>query len=182
VVVVQDPALVPYVRGFEPAPETIAETAALPFVAGMKYALHDVERLARAMAASDGDAVWLEGMAEAMAPALWAEGIEGFSSGVGNFRPEITLGLLEALRDGDWERARRIRNACLPFQRLRSETGANNTVPGGVSVPAVKVGLEEAGLYRGPVREPLAELSDADEQRARELYRDIEAFIEDEGL
>jgi len=32
------------------------------------------------------------------------------------------------------------------------------------------------------VREPLAELSDADEQRARELYRDIEAFIEDEGL
>jgi 4-hydroxy-tetrahydrodipicolinate synthase len=174
--------LIPYVRGMEPTPETIAETAGLPSVAGIKYALHDVERFARAHAAADDDCVWMEGMAEPMAPALWAEGIEGFSSGVGNFRPEITLALLDALRDGDWARARELRNVCLPFQRLRGEAGAGNTIAGGVSVPAVKVGLEMAGLHGGPVREPLAELSDEDEQRARDLYRDIEAFVEVEGL
>ena len=53
-------------------------------------------------------------------------------------------------------------------------------MPAANSVPALKTGLEMAGLYGGPVREPLVELSESDERRARKLYGDIEAFVESE--
>ena len=172
--------LIPYFRGIEVSADTVAAVAELERVAGIKYALHDVVKFVRAIEAAEGDTVWINGMAEPYAPTLYAEGAEGFSSGVGNFEPSVSLSLMRVLRAGDWDRARTIRNATLPFQSLRSEPGSDNALPAANSVPALKTGLEMAGLYGGPVREPLVELSESDERRARKLYGDIEAFVESE--
>jgi 4-hydroxy-tetrahydrodipicolinate synthase len=107
-----------------------------------------------------------------------SEGAEGFSAGVSNFRPEVGLALYDALAAGEWERARALRNACLPFQRFRGETGADNEITGAVSVPAVKKGFELAGLTGGEVRDPLQPLSAEEAARVERLYDRLDGNID----
>lgn len=168
--------LVPYVRGFEPSVRFLADLSALESVVGMKYAIEDVPKFAAARAAGDESVVWVNGMAEPHAPALWAEGAEGFTAGVSNFEPRIGLALFEALSAGDWERAREIRAACQPFMDFRAEAGTDSSLPAGLSVPVVKEGLRLAGFDAGTVREPLVELTQEEKARAADLYEELSAF------
>jgi 4-hydroxy-tetrahydrodipicolinate synthase len=161
------------------SPGTVTRIAECSNVVAVKYALEDVPLFARAVEACDADVVWINGMAEPYAPSLWAEGARGFTSGVGNFRPTLSLALYRALDAGDWDRARTLRNATFPFQSFRSEAGSG-AFPGANSVPALKIGLESVGLYGGPVRPPLEGLSETDERRARELAEDVGEFVENE--
>jgi 4-hydroxy-tetrahydrodipicolinate synthase len=168
-----DAPLVPYVRGFDPSVDFLRDLSQLDDVVGVKYAIEDPVKLGSAVAAADDDVVWVDGLAEPYAVSLWNEGIEGFSAGVSNFRPEIGLSLYDALTQENWERACEIRNLTLPYQNFRGETGEHNTLPGAVSVPAVKKGLELAGLHGGAVREPIRPLSADDERRAEALYEEL---------
>lgn len=177
-----DRPLVPYVRGFDPSVDYLAELTRIESVAGIKYALKDSVKLGAGVAAGADDVVWVDGLAEPFAVAYWAEGIEGFSAGVSNFRPEVGLELFDALSGGNWERARKLRNICLPYQNFRDESGENNAIPGALSVAAVKKGLELSGLHGGGVREPIRPLTVEEERRAEELYAqlvdDIDRLIE----
>ena len=172
-----DIPLVPYVRGFDPSVEYLADLTTLDEVIGIKYALEDPVKLGAGIEAGEDDVVWVNGLAEPFAVSFWAEGVEGFSAGVSNFRPEVGLELYDALKSEDWEHARRLRNACLPYQNLREETGLNNSISGAISVPVVKKGLELAGLHGGHVREPIEPLSDADAARAERLYQELDQQI-----
>lgn len=172
-----DRPLVPYVRGFDPSVEYLADLTRIEGVVGIKYALPDVPKLGAGVAAGADDVVWVNGLAEPYALAFWAEGVEGFSAGVSNFRPEVGLALFEALTEGDWERARALRNICLPYQRLRDEPGEDNTIPGAISVPVVKKGLELSGLHGGSVRDPIRELTPSEADRAATLYAELDDEI-----
>jgi len=175
-----DTPLIPYVRGFDPSVNFLVDLANIDGVIGVKYALEDPVKLGEATSTAPDDIVWVNGLAEPFAVSFWNEGIEGFSAGVSNFRPVVGLELFEALSAGEFERARSIRNICMPFQRFRDETGADNVIGGAVSVPAVKKGLELAG-YRagdGRVREPLQPLCADDESRAEALYHQLEDDID----
>lgn len=176
-----DAPLVPYIRGFDPSVRFLADLSELDDVAGVKYALQDVPKFAAAVSAGDGDAVWVNGLAEPYAPSLWAEGAEGFTAGVSNFAPRIGLALFAALADGDWERARTLRDVCQPIMDFRGETGTDNDLPGAVSVPVVKEGMRHAGLTAGTVREPIVELTDAEKERVADLYAVIDDFETDVG-
>jgi len=171
---VTDRPLVPYVRGFDPSVEYLANLTRVEGVVGIKYALEDPVKLGAAIAEGNDDVVWVDGLAEPYAVSFWAEGIEGFTAGVSNFRPEIGLELFDALENGRWERARRLRNACLPFQNLRDRTGQNNSISGAASVPVVKKGLELAGLHGGAVREPIVPLSPAEEREVEAVYERLD--------
>lgn len=170
--------LVPYVKGFDPSISYLKKLTNIDGVIGIKYALEDAVKLGAAVSAGADDVVWIDGLAEPFAVSFWNEGIEGFSAGVSNFRPEVGLELFDALTAEEWERARRIRNICLPYQNFRDETGQNNKIAGAISVSAVKRGLELAGLHGGEVREPIVPLSPADERRAEELYDQLDDDIE----
>ncbi|WP_225336433.1 dihydrodipicolinate synthase family protein [Halomicrobium urmianum] len=167
---VTETPLVPYVRGFDPSVSYMADLTRLDGVVGIKYALPDPVKLGAAVEAGADDVVWVDGLAEPYAVSFWAEGIEGFSAGVSNFRPEVGLELFDALSDGDWGRARKLRDACLPFQNFRDRSGHDNDIPGAVSVPTVKKGLELAGLHGGAVREPLRPLTDEEVRRVETIY------------
>lgn len=169
--------LVPYVRGFDPSIEYLENLTRVDGIVGIKYALADAVKLGAGVAAGDDDVVWVNGLAEPFAVAFWAEGAEGFSAGVSNFRPEVGLELFDALSEGDWERARELRNICLPYQHFRDNCGENNEISGAISIPAVKKGLELAGLHGGEVREPICTLSEEDERRAEELYSELDDNI-----
>ncbi|WP_339106323.1 dihydrodipicolinate synthase family protein [Haloterrigena salinisoli] len=170
--------LVPYVRGFDPSVEYLAQLTKLDGVVGIKYALPDSVKLGAGISAGADDVVWVNGLAEPYAVSYWAEGVEGFSAGVSNFRPEIGLELYDALANENWSRARELREACLPYQNFREKTGQNSTIAGGISVPAVKKGLELAGLYGGDVREPIRSLTPQEEKRAEELYDQLNDELE----
>jgi 4-hydroxy-tetrahydrodipicolinate synthase len=170
--------LVPYVRGFTPSVDFLADMTRLDGVVGIKYALEDPVKLGAAVEAGADDVVWACGLAEPYAVSFWAEGAEGFSAGVSNFRPEVGLALYDALVAGDWERARALRNTCLPFQHFRGRAGTDNDIPGALSVPAVKKGLDLAGLTGGTVREPLRPLSEAEAAEVEQLYAELDDAID----
>ena len=46
-----------------------------------------------------GRMTWLAGAAELTAPAFWAVGAHGFTSGLANVSPALALGMLGALRE-----------------------------------------------------------------------------------
>ncbi|MBV0925935.1 dihydrodipicolinate synthase family protein [Halomicroarcula limicola] len=174
---VTETPLVPYVRGFDPSVEYLVELSRIDAIAGIKYALEDPIKLGAATSRGADDVVWVDGLAEPYAVSYWAEGAEGFSAGVSNFRPEVGLELFEALSNGNWERARTLRNICLPYQNFRDRTGQDNSIAGAISVPAVKKGLDLAGMHGGSVREPIRPLSSSEVQEATDIYNELDDNI-----
>jgi 4-hydroxy-tetrahydrodipicolinate synthase len=168
-----DRPLAPYVKGYEPSIDFLVDLTELEGVAAIKYALEDAHLLSRAVDAGADDVVWVDGLAEPYAPEFYLAGAEGFSAGVSNFEPSIGLALFDALEAGDYERAAELRDITLPFMEFRSTTGPDNQFPAANSVPAVKKGLELAGLTGGEVREPIVGLSERDERRAERLYEEL---------
>ena len=164
-----DLGVVLYKRGPELTHDHLAALAEYDNLVGVKYADNDVKAFSAAASSIPG-VVWSNGIAERFAPSFALEGAEGYTTGIGNFVPEATLALMDAVRDEAWERAREIRDLLRPYEDLREETGADNAIAAANNVPAVKFGMELAGLYGGPVREPLVDLSEADRDRARKYY------------
>ncbi|MBB5853647.1 dihydrodipicolinate synthase family protein [Amycolatopsis umgeniensis] len=143
---------------------------AAPNVIGVKYAVPDPVRFA-SVARDAGLArfVWIAGLAELSAPAYFAVGATGFTSGLVNVAPSLSLELFRALRDGDfrgamarWERVR-------PFEEMRAADGnANN-------VSVVKEALAQLGFCRSDVRPPSRQLTGGERGR-------VAAVLEEWGL
>lgn len=169
-----DCGVVLYKRGPELTDDVIAELTSIENVVAVKYAVNDINAFSALVEDAPGDVVWSNGIAERYAPAFALEGAEGFTTGIGNFVPKSSLTLMDAIRDEDWEHAKQIREILRPYEDLREEAGENNHVSAANNVPAVKYGMELAGLYSGPVREPLVDLSDEDKERAEQYYEDIQ--------
>lgn len=172
-----DLGVVLYKRGPELTKEHISTLADRENVVGVKYAVNDVNSFSLAVDDIGDDVVWINGIAERFSLSFAIEGAEGFTTGIGNFVPKETLALMEAIREEDWDRATVLRNAFRPYEELREGTGEGNSLASANNVPAVKFGLELAGKYGGPVREPLVGLSEADANLAESYYdriKDIE--------
>ncbi|QLG27352.1 dihydrodipicolinate synthase family protein [Halorarum halophilum] len=172
-----DLGVVLYKRGPELTTDHLATLAEYDNVVAVKYADNDVKAFSGAISDTEDDVVWSNGIAERFALSFAIEGAEAFTTGIGNFVPEQVLALNDALREEDWDEARRIRDLLRPYEDLREDTGDANHVPAANNVPAVKFGQELAGLYGGPVREPLVDLSEADRERAETYYDRITSEV-----
>ena len=166
-----------YKRGEEITPSILDVLSEYANVIGVKYAVNDICSFGRAVDEVDGDLVWLNGLAERFAPAFAVEGAEGHTTGIGNFAPEACLELQDALDDNEYDRAERIAERFRRFEELRQETGVNNSIRTANNVPAVKHGLELAGQYGGPVREPLVSLSERDQKRAEKYLEELRTVV-----
>lgn len=161
-----DMPIVPYKRGPALSDDALIELSTIENVVGVKYAVNDVAGFSRVVSEAPGNVEWINGIAERFAPSYALEGAVGFTTGIGNALPEVTLALFDALEDEDWERAKALRDVLRPLEDLRAETGPNNELEAANNVPTVKHCMDLAGLYGGPVREPIVGLSEADEERA----------------
>jgi 4-hydroxy-tetrahydrodipicolinate synthase len=125
--------------------------AAMPQVAGIKFATTNVQLLANAMRATQGAPMqWCCGLAEAWAPTFYAAGARGFTSGLVNVAPERSLAIHAALERGDFAAARAEVDAIAVFEHLR--TLENN----GTNVTVVKAAMEMMGVKVGMPRLPNA--------------------------
>jgi len=168
-----DLGVVLYKRGPRLSLENLAALSERENVVCVKFAQNDVNLFTTAVADTPGDVVWSIGVAERFVPSYALEGATGFTTGIGNFAPEPVLALVDAVRAGDLDRAKRIRDALRPYEQLRAESGVGSDFATANNVPAVKYGQELAGLYGGPVREPLVELPEKTRERCREYYQRI---------
>ena len=147
---VPDLGVVLYLRTPRISGARIAELAdRAPNVIGVKYGVRDATVFATVARDAGLDRfTWLAGGAELTAPAYWAAGAHGFTSGLANVAPEIALAMLIALRENDLGAAMKVWESARRFEELRlADDSANN-------VSVVKEALAQLGLCRADVRPP----------------------------
>lgn len=160
-----DLGVILYKRGDQLSDSVIQDLSTIDNVVAVKYAVNDIASFTATVENTPGDVVFSTGIAERFAPSFAAEGAEGFTTGLGAFLPNAALDLMEALRAGEYDRAREIRDVLWPIEEFRDETGPGNHMEAANNVPAVKHGIELMGIYESPVREPLVDLTESDRER-----------------
>jgi 4-hydroxy-tetrahydrodipicolinate synthase len=143
-----------------------------PNVIGVKYAVPDPVRFASvARDAGLTRFAWICGLAEPYAPAYWAMGAAGFTSGLVNVAPRLSLGMLEALRSADHARAMTAWESIRVFEELRADDASAD------NVSVVKEALAQLGLAPRAVRPPSRELP----QDRRDVVAALLARWKDDG-
>ncbi len=143
--------LVLYLRNENIGIKTIVELCQISQVVGVKWASPTPVLLAEAIRKTrDCDIAWVGGLAETWAPAFYAAGARGFTSGLINVFPEKSVDIHNALEGADYETARSLIETVLPFEELRSQE--NN----GTNVTVVKAALQLMGNDCGATRPPSA--------------------------
>jgi 4-hydroxy-tetrahydrodipicolinate synthase len=139
-----------YVRDARISGAQIARLGELcPNVIGVKYSVPDPVRFASVAHDAGRDRfVWLAGLAELSAPGYFAVGATGFTSGLANVAPAISLEYYGLLAKGDFKGALDVWDLIRPFEELRAvDSSADN-------VSVVKEALAQLGLCRREVRPP----------------------------
>ncbi|WP_108461051.1 dihydrodipicolinate synthase family protein [Devosia naphthalenivorans] len=139
-----------YLRNDAIGTKAIADLCALPNVKGVKWATPNPLRLAEAKAACDPSIVWVGGLAEVWAPAFYAVGARGFTSGLINVWPERSVAIHAALEAGDFKKANELIAGMKAFEDIRAEE------MNGANVTGVKAALLALGRDCGPTRPPSA--------------------------
>ncbi|UYO01430.1 MAG: dihydrodipicolinate synthase family protein [Devosia sp.] len=139
-----------YLRNDAIGTKAIADLCALPQVKGIKWATPNPLKLAEARAACDPDLVWVGGLAEIWAPAFYAVGARGFTSGLINVWPERSLAIHAALEAGNYAEANALIAGMKAFEEIRAEE------MNGTNVTGVKAALLALGRDCGPTRPPSA--------------------------
>ena len=152
-----DLPVVLYLRNDNFSPSELLDLVGHPRVVGVKYATPDPLRLADRLRLTAGsDLLWLCGLAEAWAVPFASVGARGFTSGLVNVHPKLSLSVRDALAAGDFAAARELVHTIAAFEAMRARefNGANVTV--------VKEAMRMLGLAVGPARAPAtAELTAA---------------------
>ncbi|MET9550777.1 dihydrodipicolinate synthase family protein [Streptomyces sp. NPDC006627] len=155
---VPDLGVVPYLRDAGLPGARLAELAdACPNVIGVKYAVPDAARFAGfARDAGLDRFVWVAGLAEPYAPSYFSAGATGFTSGLVNVAPSLSLRMIEALRSGDHGEAMKVWEQIRRFEELRAADGSAH------NVTVVKEALAVLELCRRDVRAPSSPLPAAE--------------------
>ena len=147
---VPDLGVVLYIRSERVTGAQIADLGQrCPNVIGIKYGVKDATQFAAVARDAGLDRfTWLAGLAEPYAPGYWAYGGRGFTSGLANVNPGLSLSLLGALRAGDLDGAMDVWEQIRPFEELRAADGAAD------NVSVVKEALAQLNLCGRDVRPP----------------------------
>jgi 4-hydroxy-tetrahydrodipicolinate synthase len=120
-----------------------------PNVVAVKYAVPDPVRFAAVARDAGLDRfAWICGLAEPYAPAYFAMGAAGFTSGLVNVAPRLSAALLGMLRSGDFRAAMASWGSIREFEELRADDDSAD------NVSVVKEALAQLGLAARDVRPP----------------------------
>ena len=143
--------------------EDAVDLCRLDEVVGLKYAVDDLDAFGKIVDQAGSEAAMVCGMAEDPAAEYMENGAVGFSSGMANFVPRLSLALHRAVVGGDTEEAGRLRDLMVPFEDFRAEDGAR------YSAAALHTAMEYAGLAGGPVIPFVEDVAEADVPRVHQM-------------
>ena len=132
-------------------------------VVGLKYSVDDIALFKEINDRAGEQAAMACGMAEEPSIEYLQAGAVGFSSGMANFVPRLSLELLRSFKAGDVVEAERIRKEMVPFEDFRGERGAR------YSSSALHAAMDASGLAGGPVIPFAEDVADEDLHRVREM-------------
>jgi 4-hydroxy-tetrahydrodipicolinate synthase len=163
--------IVPYVRDPSISGATIQRLAEVcPNFVGIKYAVPNPPLFAKIVREVGADRLaWICGIAESWAPFFWPGGAQGFTSGLVNLTPRLSLEMQAALEAGNYRKAMDTWAKVKPFEDLRARRdNANN-------VSAVKEAMAQLGLCERTVRPPISELVETERTEVTAILRALEA-------
>lgn len=137
--------------------DVVASLCEMDGVVGLKYAVDDLNLFAEINDRAGDKAAMTCGMAEDPCVDYLKAGAVGFSSGMANFVPRLSLELLQSFKTGAVDEAESIRKEMVPFEDFRGEQGAR------YSASALHAAMDASGLAGGPVI-PFAEDVPEEEQ------------------
>ena len=157
-------AVIPYVRNAAiRARDFMSLADQCANVLGVKYAVADVTRFATVSREVGERLIWIDGLAELVAPSYFAVGAVGFTSGLANVAPQFSLGMHAALRRGDYTGAMRLWDLIREFEDMRLvRSGADN-------VSVIKEALHQLGVCGPGVRAPSTQLCGDDRRRVTHI-------------
>lgn len=133
-------------------------------VVAVKYALPDILGFGAFVRAFGNDVVALCGLAEMWAPFFSVLGAKGFTSGLVNVAPTLSVGMWSELRSGNMPGALEFWEKIRPFEELR---GRHRSA---LNVSVVKAAMVLRGLLPdASVRPPIAELSQTEMDEVRDV-------------
>ena len=158
----------PAVTGVTFAPDTIADLAAHPNIAGIKETSTDAAQIGAYIDAAAGQRFEvLAGSAPAFYAALCL-GASGAILAAACVVPRACVALFEAFRRGDRDRARDLQRRILPIA---------HAVTGGYGVPGLKLALDLTGYVGGSPRQPLLPAGNDARQAIEKALRPVEEFL-----
>lgn len=149
--------------------DTLARIAEIPSIVAVKEASGDLGQMAdviERIARRREPPFWVVSGDDALTLPLMGIGGHGVISVAANLVPERMVALVDAARSGDFESAREIHYELLPL--FRATFIETNPVP-------IKAAMNLCGIPVGPVRSPLAPLTEASHRR-------LEAVLRESGL
>jgi 4-hydroxy-tetrahydrodipicolinate synthase len=136
----------------------------------VKWATPNLQKLAGATEACDLSIVWVGGLAETWAPAMYAVGARGFTSGLINIWPEQSVAIHCALEAGEYNKARALITQMNAFEEVRAQE------MNGTNVTSDKADLQSMGNDCGATRPPSAW------QLTKQQLGDLRSMLTSEGL
>lgn len=138
-----------------------------PNLIGFKDGTGDIAQVRRIVATLGDRLTYIGGMPthELFAEAYNGAGVTTYSSAVFNFIPGLALEFFNAMRSSDKDTMQRIlKEFFYPFMDIRDRQT-------GYAVSAIKAGVRQRGFDVGPVRSPLTDLTDEEENMLARLIR-----------
>lgn len=150
-----------------PLLERLAE---IPNITGLKDEHGDMKQFVRQWKAVGSRIELLCGVGEILAPSYFALGVRGFTSGIINFMPQTPRRIWDLLQEGRLEEAARVvEQEAIPVFDLRKKRAGYTTL-------VIKEAMNLCGKRAGPVRPPLAPMTEADRQELRETLKRVGAL------
>jgi 5-dehydro-4-deoxyglucarate dehydratase len=136
-----------------------------PNLVGFKDGVGDIERMTRIYARLGDRLTYIGGLptAETFALPYLELGVTTYSSAIFNFLPNFALEFYAAVRRRDHAAVfAGLRELVLPYIQIRNRRK-------GYAVSIVKAGMKAVGRAAGPVRSPLTDLTEAEQQELAKL-------------
>ena len=159
-----------YKKGPFPSDELLGELAGTGRLVGVKYAVNDVDAVARFVETYRGRMGIYCGTAERFAPFFHLAGATGYTTGAGNLCPRLTLALHKALTEGKYAAAMENLRILRPIEDYRGRAGDS------YNISMLKAALRLTGRDFGPPRPPQRRVSAAEEAEIRALIAPILAI------
>lgn len=150
-----------------PSNEILLELAANKQIAGVKYAVNQMDQFQSIVDQNSSECEWLCGSAERFAPYYMMAGATGFTSGAVNICPRLVLALHASLADQNYAEAMSLQRTILPIEQFRARAGES------YSISMLKYGMQVMGLDFGPARPPQRRLTSEEREEIEGLLQPI---------
>ncbi len=153
------------------SPAMVERLTGIQTLIGWKDGQGDMRRL-QAIMNHVGDGLhWIGGAGDDMVAAYYSTGIRTFTSSIATVAPRLSLRLHELAEAGRGDALRELLDRCvIPLYSIRSRRK-------GYEVSTMKAMMDMVGLNGGPVRPPLVNVKEEEEDELRMILAEWEKFL-----